>query len=376
MKKIGNILLITLLIFSACDEDAINTPSDRLTKIPLVEIQIPQEEYIELLSNKIVDFETSCRLSYNGEIYEALISASGAGSRYLDKWAFRIELQNGKLIEGLNEFNLSAQVYDPTGLYTTVASHLYRQLGFPTFFSKHVFVKINGKDYGLYPMLERVDENFFAKRGTRVTELFKLSFDAKFSFEETNYPQFSFEKKIPDDNNFNTLMKFIYARDTSKSSGLENSLSKFLDIENYLGYHILTSLMFNSDGFTNNFFLVKESPASPFKVIPWDFDKCFTRPSTAPLAGYNQIITKLFTNQNLLQRYKDVAFLLTETIYTEQNIFPVIDSTAALIKDAYNLDPYLGKGRYIFDDEILKLKNYIVERRKYFRDNINSYQGL
>ncbi len=376
MKKIRNILLISLLIFSSCDEDVINTPSDRLRTIPLMEIQIPQEEYVELLSNKIVDFETSCRLSYNGEIYEAIISASGAGSRYLDKWAFRLKLLNGKLIEGLNEFNLSAQAYDPTGLYTTVASHLYRQLGFPTFFSRHVFVKINGKDYGLYPMLERVDENFFIKRGARVSELFKLSFDARFSFEETNYPQFSFEKKIPDDNNFNSLIEFILARDTSKSNVLESSLSKFIDIDKYLEYHVLTSLMFNSDGFTNNFFLVKESPTSPFKVIPWDFDKCFTRPSTAPLAGYNQIITKLFTSQNLLQRYKELAYLLTETVYTEQNIFPAIDSTAAVIKDAYNLDSYLGKGRYIFDDEIQKLKNYIVERRKYFRDNINSYQGF
>jgi len=376
MKKIINILLIALLVFTSCDEDSINTPPDQLTKVPLMNIQIPHEEYLTLLSNKIVDFETSCRLSYNGEIYEAIISPSGAGSRYLEKWAFRLKLFHGKFIEGLNEFNLSAQAYDPTGVHNAVASHLYRQLGFPVSFSKHVFLRINGKDYGLYPLLERIEGDFFPKRNIEISELFKLSFDAKFSFEETNNPQFLFEKKIPDDNNFNSLIEFIHARDTSNSAQLENSLGKFIDIDNYLKYHALTSLMFNNDAFTNNFFLIKGTPRAPFKVIPWDFDKCFTRPATAPLAGYNQIITKLFKNQNLLNRYKELCLQLTETLYSEQNIFPVIDSTAAVIKDAYALDPYLGKERYIFDDEIQKLKNYIIQRRKFFRDNINSYQGF
>lgn len=376
MKKIINILLIALLAFTSCDDDSINTPSDRLANVPLMDIQIPHEEYIALLSNKIIDFETSCRLSYEREIYEAIITASGAGSRYLEKRAFRLKLLNGKFIKGLREFNLSAQAYDPTGVHNAVASHLYRQLGFPVFFSKHLFLRINGKDFGLYPLLERIDEDFFPKRGIDVFELFKLSFDAKFSFEGTNNPQFLFEKKIPDDNNFNSLIEFIHARDTSSNDQLENSLSKFLDVDNYLKYHALTSLMFNNDAFTNNFFLIKGTPHAPFKVIPWDFDKCFTRPATAPLAGYNQIITKLFKNQNLLNRYKEICLQLTETIYTEQNIFPVIDSTAAVIKDAYDLDPYLGKGRYIFDDEIQKLKNYIIQRRKFFIDNINSYQGF
>lgn len=376
MKKAINILLVFLLLFVSCDDDSVRSPSDRLTSVPLLDIQIPQEDYLTLLSNKITDFETVCRFSYDGENYEAVISSSGAGSRYSEKWSFKLKMLDGKFVEGLSEFNLSSQIYDPTGVHNTVASHLYRQFGFPVFFSKHVFVKINGNDYGLYPLIERIEEDFFTKRVIPVNELFKLSFDAKFTFEESNNPQYEFEKKIPGDNNFNSLIEFIHARDTSDITRLEISLGSFLDINNYLKYHALTSMMYNNDAFTNNFFLVKETPHAPFKVIPWDFDKCFARPPTAPLAGYNQLITKLLKNDILLQRYKEYVLQLAATIYTEQNIFPVIDSTAAVIKDAYNLDPYLGKGRYIFDDEIQKLKNYIIQRRNHFIENIQAYRGL
>ena len=59
-----------------------------------------------------------------------------------------------------------------------------------------------------------------------------------------------------------------------------------------------------------------------------------------------------------------------EKIFNKENIFPIIDSTANVIRDAYNLDPYLGKGgRYIFDQEIDDLKNYIIQRINYFDNN-------
>ena len=41
-----------------------------------------------------------------------------------------------------------------------------------------------------------------------------------------------------------------------------------------------------------------------------------------------------------------------ENEFTEENIFPVIDSTAAFIAEGYNADRYLGAGPYNFDDEV------------------------
>ena len=374
MKKYF-IILACILLFNSC-EQSILEPQESIDDVPVLNILIDHDDYLALLSNKTNDFETGCKLSYKGEQYYGIISSSGAGSRYTDKWSYKIELDGEQQIEGLNEFSLSSQYSDLTKIKTLIASKLYRQAGFPVFFSKHVFVRVNGKDQGLYPLIERVEDEFFDKRNLNVAELYKLGFDSRFTFELLNNVQFVFEKKIPDDENFVSLIEMIHARDVSTPEDIKQSLGKHLDIENYLKYHAVTSLLNNVDAFTNNFFLVKEYADCPFKIIPWDFDKCFTGKADEYFTGYNQIATKLFLNTSILNEYKDLMVLYNSTIFKESNIFPIIDSTAAVIREAYKKDPYLGKAGYNLDDEIQKLKNYIALRHKYIEDNASSYQGF
>ena len=176
---------------------------------------------------------------------------------------------------------------------------------------------------------------------------------------------------MPDDGNFNSLIELIHARDTSSVDNIELSLGKYLDINNYLKYHALTSLLNNTDAFTNNFFMYNEAPGGHFKIIPWDYDKCFYKNDDVGLYGKNELITKLLMNRNIKQRYKTIIKELTNTIFKEDNIYPVIDSAAAVIKNAYNIDPYLGDGRYNFASEINDLKTYIKNRRTFFINNID-----
>ena len=374
MKRL-TIILSCFILLSSCEKSIVE-PDESIDGVPVLNFLIEHDDYLALLSNKTNDFETGCKLSYKGEQYYGIISSSGAGSRYTDKWSYKIELNDEKQIEGLNEFSLSSQYSDLTKIKTIIASKLYRQAGFPVFFSKHVFVRVNGKDQGLYPLIERVEDEFFAERNLNVAELYKLGFDSRFTFELLNNVQFVFEKKIPDDENFNSLIEMIRARDASTPEDIKQSLGRHLDIGNYLKYHAVTSLLNNVDAFTNNFFLVKEYPDSPFKVIPWDFDKCFTGKTDEYFAGYNQLATKLFSNPAILNEYKDLMVLYSDTIFKESNIFPIIDSTAAVIWEAYKRDPYLGKAGYNLDDEIQKLKNYIAQRHKYIEDNASLYQGF
>lgn len=370
-KLLFFVLCFALLL--SCADDGILNPSENLREIPILSIKVSEEDFERLLLNKTNDLEVPAEVFYKNENYSAVIEASGAGSRYHPKWSYTVELQNEQTIEGKDEFNLSSQVFDPTLLHTTVASHLYRQLGFELFNSHHVFLKINNVDQGLYPMIEKVEEPFFEKRNLSVFQLFKLGFDSKFSFEGTNYPEFIFEKKIPDDKDFTHLHQFIYARDTSNSEQIYTTFGKHLNINQYIRYHALTTLMNSFDAFTNNFFLYKKSPDAPFEIIPWDFDKTFQPYDTPELVGENEIITKLFENDSSFNAYKNEVRNQLNTIFTPENVFPVIDSTAAMIETAYNMDPYLGKnGRYNFSVEIHDLKEYIKDRILYFDNNIDN----
>ena len=374
-KYILTIAFILVLIFNGCNDGVLN-PSDTLDEtIPIMEVYMDEEDYQNLMSNHVLSAEVGCKLFYENKDYLAQIQPQGAGSRLKDKWAYHIKLQNYNRIEDLPEFNLSAQVYDKTMLRTTLTTALYKEAGFLTFDNKHIFLKINNEDEGLYPIIERIEQEFFDRRSIPVFELYKLGFDSRFSFENDYNPEFFFKKEIPDNENFSTLKDFIYAVDTCSSDKVFESLGKYLDVEDYIAYHALTSLMNGFDAFTNNFLLYKSTFDAPFEVIPWDFDKSFYEEEIVGIAGENHIIEKIFENAEGLNLYKEKVNYFLNTIYTEENIFPIIDSTAAQIKSFYEIDPYL-KNTYNFDNEIQNLKTFILNRISYFKTNIDSYEGF
>jgi spore coat protein H len=337
-----------------------------------MEVLTTHDDLLTLRANRTTNTEIAVRIGWQDNVYNGNIRAAGAGSRYHPKWSYKISLAPGQFIEGLNEFNLSAQVHDPTMIYTNLALHIFKQIGLPVFRSRHVFMKMNDVEEGLYPMIERVEEPFLLSRNIDYYEVYKVAFGAKFSYKEDVFMPRNFDKKLPDDDNYQSLSEFIHAIDTSSNNNLMNSLGKFLDIEEYVKYHAATTLINNVDALENNFYLYSQSPGGKFRIIPWDFDGAFNKTKTAGLAGENDIIEKLFENEETFQLYNEQLTYQLENVFTEENLYPVIDSVYAVIKEAYDLDPYLGDGRYILDSEIENLKLYIANRRQFVQNNINS----
>ncbi len=362
------------LLLTSCNNDVIVNPSETFTQVPIIDIYASQDELNTLLANHMFNAEISVQLFYKGNKYNTILRAQGAGSRYHPKWSYKIKMQNNERIENLSEFNLSAQIFDRAFLSTTLASKIYRDNGFDVFQSNHVFIRINGEDKGLYLLTEKVDEDFFIRRNINVYELFKVGFGAQFTFSVPNFPEFHFDKEIPDNENFNTLRDFIYALDTIKSENIYPLLNKFLDVDNYLEYHAITTIINNFDAFTNNFYLLKKEVDSPFRIIPWDFDKVFETENTIKgIYGENDIIKKIFSIDTTRLKYLEIfedKLQILDMNYLENTI----DSTASFIREAYNADEYLGNGRYNFDQEILQLKNYIQQRKFFLSSLLKEYR--
>jgi hypothetical protein len=372
MKKFALIILFLSLV--SCSEHLVE-PLVTPIHLNQMNIMLTEEEYLSLLNNKLFDFEANGRLEYKGIVYDIEIEAQGAGSRYYNKWSYHVKLKNGKQLEGFSEFNLSAQNFDKTMMSTLIASHLYRRGGFPVFESNHVFVNLNGKSYGLYLLIEKVDEKFFAQRNMSVYELIKLGFDSKFTFSDEYNTQFYFDKEIPEDNNYNSLNEFIHALDTARIERIEESLKPYLDVRNYLDYHAMTFIINNIDAFSNNFFLYRKKPDTPFEIIPWDFDKAFTKNQSIGIFEGNEIIKKLILNKELKDYYLRRLEFFVENYFIEEELFPIIDDAVEMVKDGYNLDPYLGGLGINFSTEISELKNYIKLRKtsltQIIRENLN-----
>ncbi len=362
MKSLSLILSSILFFLPSCDITD-NNPANNITSIYLFDSYIRQENLTTLLSNKFADYEAPIRISIGSEHFKGTTEAQGSGSRYLPKWSFEIKLDEGRIIS-LNNFNLSAQVGDHSMLRTKLASYVYRQMGFEVFDSDFAFLKINGDNKGLYYIIERVEEDFFRRRGIPVYEVINTLFGAKFTFEnQTNLYEY-FEKEINDNDNLYNFENFIHALDTVKNENIFTGLGKLLDIESYLKYHAVSTVIAAKDGFRNNIIFYKRTPQSPYETLPWDFDASFNPEFTENEYGDNEIIVKLLSNDSCRTLYNQYYDYCLYNIFTESNLFPLIDDTIEKIRTGYELDPYLGEAGYSLRNEADKLKIFITERRE------------
>ncbi len=360
---------MVLLCLTGCVRDEILNPSENLDSVPVIDLFIDREEYANLLANKMINYNVACVVYFDGTRYAGQVRASGAGSRDYPKWSYYITLDDGEIL-GAKSFNLSNQIFDRTSVRSKLVLEIYKRAGFNTFNANHVFLRINSRDFGLYPMFEKIDEDYFVRRSLRVGELYKAGFESKLSFNKMNYPEFHFSKELPDDGDFTTLYNLIICVDNCSPESIFTVLGKHIDIGNYIRYHAISSMTNNTDALENNYFLYKNGSNSPFTMIPWDLDKSFYSEQTMPLVGENDIIVKLFQNDSVRKLYVDYCHYLLDNIFREDVLFPVIDATASSIRDAYELDPYLG-GLYDLDEETARLKAMITARRNYYLQEID-----
>jgi spore coat protein CotH len=366
--------LMLLFVFSffagGCDTVTDNNPVNELTSIPVLHVYASQEDLLNMYNNRFTDLEIPATVGYDNSIIKGTMEASGAGSRYFPKYSYKFELDKGQY-KNLNTFGISCQVYDKTMIKTALASYLYEMTGFPGFFSEPVFVTINDENKGLYVLTERIDEIWFQKKQMQVYELYQVQFDAKFTFTRRNNVKENFEKEIPEDDNFENLETMINAIDDVAPEYVFTELNKYIDVKEYLRYHAITSVRHDPDAFTNNFFLYKETPGAPFRIIPWDFDKTFDVIGSVGLYGDNDIIKKLFQNDSCRVLYKQYMKDILENVFTEEKLYPLIDQYAQKIKPFYQYDPYLGE--FVYEDEVQFLKTFITNRRNYLLGELEKF---
>lgn len=366
------VILLLLVLLVSCDNDIITSPSENLTDIEVFNVYADPDALSHLRTNKVVNTEIPMNFVHAGHGYTGILRSSGSGSRYHARWGFKMVITDGD-VAGVKEFNLSSQVFDPSAMHTYLAVALYKSAGLITHNTFPVFLRINDEDEGLYPFVERIDTAFFNRRNISYHELYKLSFDTKFIFDEGYIPEYVVDKEIPDNDNYSSLYRFMEALDTVKTENIETGLNKWIDIENYLTYHALTSLLNNYDAFTNNFYLFRSTSKSPFQILPWDFDKCFTRSTNVGAVGDNDIIRVLFRSESVREKYKNIMVNLVQNYFNETYLFPLIDFYSSRIREAYHLDPFLGKlGRYNFDYEITQLKAFISSRYDNIRQELDN----
>lgn len=302
------------IIATTGDEKYLNLGSEHIfdgSQLHTFEINLPKgaleyldvdptrEEYVE--GSLTFDGETisPVKIRYKGSVGAWIGGVSGedwsnpSGRKTATKLSIKINFNwdgNGRKFYGLNKLQLHSQNNDPSQMRDRLGYWLYREMGVPAPRSVHARVIINGEYYGVYALIEQIDEafathNFADGSGNVYKEIWPIDENG----EAREACDFLRNLKtntsgIPNANMITGFAEAIEASDSEEK--LKQQINDYMNIDKTIAYAVVDYSIRNDDGVfhwycdetgcgNHNFYWYEEPAAGKVHLIPWDLDNAF-----------------------------------------------------------------------------------------------------
>jgi hypothetical protein len=249
---------------------------------------------------------------------------------------------------------------------------------------EYVNVKINDEYYGLFILMERLDQNRL--------KVNKKDPGAIVFKEPPIFHQIMPENFLNEENYFNQRYPKINKEDKKyemnfllNASDIEfqSKIANWIDLRNVLDWHLLLLFSNNGDALVKNFYLYKKKNFAPFRIAIWDCDHTFGRDCDGEK---NMMEREIDFNESILfQRllkwgsYKKKLQerwieLRNEKIFSEKNLNRMINENDKKIKNhvTRNFEKWPLNHSYYFDnnsyDQELELMREFISKRIPFLD--------
>lgn len=133
-------------------------------EVPEYQLFIHPNFVSELRKDVWMDDPVSAKLTINKKKYEIDIVYRGSHIRELRKKSYQLSFYKPSIYRKAKEFHLNAEFKDPSLLRNKLSFDFFNEIGCLSPNSRFVFVKLNGKNEGIYLEIESVDEFFLANR--------------------------------------------------------------------------------------------------------------------------------------------------------------------------------------------------------------------
>lgn len=242
---------------------------------------------------------------------------------------------------GVERLTLNNMKYDDTMMREAAAYRIYAQMGVPAPQSSYAHLTINGADYGLYSMVETLDENFLGRvfpddpDGNLYDTLFTLS-------DLTSGGLANFDLQEGDPATAGADLAALVAE--LDGGNILDVLQRRFDLESTLSYLALDLVSANWDGYsrnTNNYLLYHATLTDRWYFVPWGQDTAFR--GDGPLyAGVRSRVTGACLSDEgcsglLEQRIRD-----TLVTWEGQDLYGWTERLAAVVVPACTVDPRKG----------------------------------
>lgn len=251
--------------------------------------------------------------------------------------------------------------------------------------ANYVYVKINGKNEGIYLELESVDEHFLAKRKEAKGAIFyAVDDDANFSLmsdlekETKTSLELGYEKKTGTEEDDFYLQDMIFKINTVPKAQFKEEITKHIDVEKYLRW--LAGIVFTSnyDGFVHNYALYRSSETGLFEVIPWDYDATWGRDihgermaaDYVRIQGFNTLTARILDEPHFRKAYQQLLEKTLQTHFTIDYMKPKVMALHEGIRPFVLTDPYKKDDIERFDREPDVICQYIKERAQFIKSEL------
>ncbi len=250
-------------------------------QISEVNIEIDEEDFEDMLENPLEEEYKEATITYNGKEIpytgvrvKGNSSLSSVANSDSDRYSFKLKFNEyiEQDLEGYTKISLNNNFADPSYMREYLTYEMMESMGIPTPEYSYVRVSVNGELYGFYLSVENIEEPYLEKSfGSAAGNLFKgetgasLTWEDGMSIEETNLTQ-----KVGLETNTGLL-------DFMEALSKEENVEDYLDVDSYLRYLAVSTVLANMDSyqgnFSHNYYLYEQDGV--FHFLPWDHNMSF-----------------------------------------------------------------------------------------------------
>lgn len=256
-------------------------------------VDIVMEDWEKLLQSAEKEQYHPCTIIIDGEAFPNVgLRAKGNNSLRLTKkygwnrYSLKVELDHYEFNNyyGLDKFSLDASFQDNSYMKTWITFDMMRKMGVPTPLCSYTWVRVNGKDWGLFLAVEEPEEafvmrNFEAPYG----KLYKPDYRSlkaenadvalRYIDEDLNSYENIFRnaKFEVNDSDKRRLIRALKILSTGKN------LDEVVHIDQVLRYFTVQVFVVNLDSYLgrtgHNYFLYEDKGI--ISILPWDYNLAF-----------------------------------------------------------------------------------------------------
>lgn len=182
------------------------------------------------------------------------------------------KFKKGLVLDGIKRLVLNNGKEGPSFLRQCMAYEIFSTVSYPAPRCAFAHVWVNGRDLGLYVLLEHVDKSMLAR-------YFKNPGGALFEGTGSDFRpkwQDTFEPKNKSAKKYLHRLQELTELLQKPDGELLDSLHEFIDLDSFYTFWALESIVGHQDGYNasgNNFFLYLDPDSGLLYFIPWGMDK-------------------------------------------------------------------------------------------------------